>query len=221
MLRQSASVIFLLIIMALLNSTLLAQSDSRRSFMEFKAGFLRPEDTSASNLLGLSFGRKLDDKLYYGIEANYMTSNYRKTTTITESDSGGISFTDKQLELDFRTRIMSILLQLSFESKLDAASTVFMRASAGGGLQMVWNNENNYVDQIERTRFFSWLGWQLTAGLGVPISRTGMVFVDAIYNHALLSKSQGESDLGLPTFREIDLSGFGLRAGINLIGIGM
>ena len=48
----------------------------------------------------------------------------------------------------------------------------------------------------------------------------GMVFVDAIYNHALLSKSQGESDLGLPT-GEIDLSGFGLRAGINLIGIGM
>ncbi|MEZ4765585.1 MAG: hypothetical protein R3C26_21095 [Calditrichia bacterium] len=137
---------------------------------------------------------------------------------------GSISFTDKQLELDC-TRIMSILLQLSFESKLDAASTVFMRAFAGKGAApkrvCKWSGITKIIrDQIERTRFFSGLGWQLTAGLQIT-SRTGMVFVDAIYNHALLSKSQGESDLGLPTFREIDLSGFGLRAGINLIGIGM
>jgi hypothetical protein len=219
--NQSISFVIFFSLLILFSGCLFAQGGSRHSFMEFKVGYLKPEDASGSNMLGFSVGRKLDDKLYYGAEANYISSTYRRTTTIAVIDSGGVRVTDKQLELDFRTRILSLLLQISYETRLDSAGTVYFRASGGGGMYFVWNDENNYIDNIQRTRNFNGLGWQLTTGLGMPISRTGMIFIDAVYNYALLSKKLNDNEFGLPTFREINLSGFGVRAGINLIGVGM
>ena len=190
------------------------------SFMEFKAGFLRPKDTASSNLLGLSIGRILDNRLYWGIEFNHLTSSYQQTTTIAEFDSGGISFADKKLELDFRTRIVTILLNLYYESSGYDLSSLFLRASIGGGIQLLWNEENNFVEGVDRTRTFNGYGWQATIGVGLPISDRGRIFVDLVYNYSVLSKKLNDIEAGLPTFREINLTGPGVRAGVNLLGLG-
>ncbi len=189
------------------------------SFTEFKFGSLRPEDTDAGLLLGVSTGRKLDDKLYWGIEVNYFNSSFRKETTIADSTGGGITFTQKEVELDFSTRLLMLFFQVSYELKVGPDSPLYYRASGSGGWEFIWNRENNFIEGVERTRFFNGLGWQITTGMGVRISRAGLLFVDVMYNNARARKSETPRQ-GLPTSSEIDLSGLGFRVGINVIGVG-
>jgi len=196
------------------------ESKPKSSFIEFKFGTMRPEDTEQGNLLGFSTGRRLDDRLYWGFEFNHFKSSFQKETTVAEFDSGGINFRDKQLELDFTTRIVSIFLQISYELRLDKKSPIYLRASGGGGLELIWNNENNFLNNVERTRFFNAFGWQLTGGIGIRISKSGIIFFDGLYNSAVATKKL-EPQNGLPTFREIDISGVGFRVGVNVFGVGL
>ncbi len=196
------------------------ESKPKSSFIEFKFGTMRPEDTDQGNLLGFSTGRRLDDRLYWGFEFNHFKSSFQKETTVAEFDSGGINFRDKQLELDFTTRIVSMFLQISYELRLAPQSPVYLRASGGGGLELIWNNENNFLNNVERTRFFNAFGWQVTGGVGIRISKSGIIFFDGLYNSAVATKKL-EPQNGLPTFREIDISGVGFRVGVNVFGVGL
>lgn len=191
-----------------------------RPFTEFKIGTLDPRDAGAGTILGISSGRRIDDRLYWGIEANYFKTTFRQETTVAEFDSGGINFRDKQLEIDFSTRILALFFKIDYELKLDNKSPFYFRASGGIGGEFIWNNENNFLEDVERTRFFRGFGWQVSSGLGIKVSRTGIAFVDVFYNDARATRNRERNEQGLPTFQQIDVSGFGIKAGINILGLG-
>lgn len=191
-----------------------------RPFSEFKVGGINPNDASYGNVFGASTGRKIDDRLYYGIGLDYYKSNYRRETTIAEFDSGGIRFRETELELEFTTRILTTMGQLFYELKLGQNTPFYFRSSAGVGLNFIWNEENNFLQDIDRTRFFWGIGWQLSAGLGIKISRSGLVFADVYYNDATASRTRERNQQGLPVSQTIDVSGFGIKVGVNIIGLG-
>ncbi|RMI28092.1 MAG: hypothetical protein D6681_00030 [Calditrichaeota bacterium] len=202
----------------LVSMPLVAQTDV--PFTEFKFGFLDPEDTGSGNLIGISTGRRIDNRLFWGLEVNYFRTVYQQVTTIADTILGGAGVKTKQLELKFTTTVIPIFLKLDYELKLGPRSPFYFRASGALGWELIWNNENNFLLDIERTRFFQGLGWQLTTGLGIRISDKGLLFVDAIYNNAVASRNRERNELGLPIFQEIDVSGFGFKAGINIVGLG-
>ncbi|MCB0291150.1 MAG: outer membrane beta-barrel protein [Calditrichaeota bacterium] len=201
------------------SETVNAQTRSR-PYAEFSIGSINPKDTGIGNVFGISTGRRLDDRLYWGINVNYFKTSYLKITTVADSGVGGINFSTKEVELDFTTRILSLHLLISYELKLGEDTPFYYRASAGAGGEFIWNNENNFLEDIDRTRFFNGFGWQLTTGLGLKISRAGVIFADILYHNATARKNRERNERGLPTFQEIDVSGFGARVGINIIGLG-
>ncbi len=218
------AVVLILVLTAF--QTVYAQRDrsgsriSFKPFTEFKVGGVNPKDTDFGNFIGVSMGRGIDDRLYWGIEVNYFKTTYINQTTIAQFDSGGIHFTQEQVSLEFNTRILSSYLQLYYESLLSRQAPFYFRAVAGLGYNLIWNDENNFEEDIERTRFFNGLAWQLAAGVGLRISQRGLLFVDAIYTNSSARRGRDRNENGLPIFQEINVTGFGFRFGLNVVGLG-
>ena len=198
-----------------------SDNDRKKYYIEFKFGKLDPEDTGSGNLYGFSTGKRIDSRLWWGFMIDYFNSTYRQETTIADSVVGGIRFREKQLELEFNTRILTLLGQISYERGIgnEKNGPFFYRASGGIGWELIWNNEENFEEGIERQRFFNGLGWQLSTGLGLAISETGMIFADLFYNNSVANRNQDRDEEGLPVWEEINVSGLGIKVGINVLGL--
>ena len=211
--------LFLLMLLSLLGASTAWSQDSQLPYAEFKFGGYTPKDADFGNMFGITLGRKIDDRLYCAVEGNYYKSNYRKETRIADFDTAGISFDERQVELDFTTRIFMLFGKLDYELKL-GQTPFYFRSSGGLGLEFIWNNENNFVNDTDRTRLFWGFGYKLSAGVGIKISRMGLLFIDGIYNDASATRERASNQDGLPVFQNIDVSGFGFLIGVNIINVG-
>jgi hypothetical protein len=213
-LRQLNHLTFLRFALVLLLSTLLYNCASplranRGSVTEFKVGQLDPKDVDTGTLVGLSIGNSIDEHLYWGFEGNYFWSSFAQTTTVADTIS------TKELELDFSTTFLSLFVNFTYEYRF-GRSKWYYRASAGGGWEFMWSRERNFIEDKSRRRRFNSPAYQLTTGLGLRISNNGIFFADLIYNYAVGKTDQTPNETGLPTFEQIDVSGFGFRAGLNI-----
>ncbi len=194
---------------------------ARAPYTEIKVGYMEPKAAEPGYLFGLNMGRMIDESLSWSFEANYFQRSYRKETTIYRSGTqGGITPETKQLELDFVTRIIPVFMKLNYEHPLGGRGPFYIRASGAIGWEMVWNNEKNYLEGYEQNRFYHGFGWQVSAGLGFEISSSANFFVDAFYNDSRAKRNQTTSEAGLPTWEELNISGFGIKAGVSIVGFG-
>jgi len=185
-------------------------------YTEFKLGQLDPKDTGSGYTGGVSMGRRIDNRLWWGFEGFYFKSSYSRTTTVPELSGGST----KQVELDYTTTMMSFFINLSYERRFNQTSVFYYRASTGLGWEFIWHKENNYVDNVSRSLSLNTPGLYLTTGLGLGISQTGLIFIDLVYNMATAKTDIQGNQGGLPTYQEIDITGLGFRLGINIWNLG-
>ncbi len=207
-------------VLAVLTMVLVGSSMARAPFTELKVGYFNPDAAKSGYLFGVNLGRMIDESLSWSFELNYFQKGYRKTATIaTEETQGGTQIQTKQLSLDFKTRIIPFLLKLNYEHPLGYRSPFYARASAGLGWEMVWNNENNYLENKETTRFFHGFGWQVAGGVGFEISSSANFFTDIFYNGSTVKRNKTVVN-GLPTWEQLDISGIGIKIGVSIVGFG-
>jgi hypothetical protein len=186
------------------------------SFMEFKVGELDPKDVSRGPFFEISMGTQIDDRLYWGFEGLYFRSSYIQGTVVPDTISGGTIISTKTVDLDYTTTIAGIFFVFSYEYRMGQQGSFYYRASAGGGWEFLWTTEKNFKDGVSRTRTFNSPAFQLTTGIGIRISSTGIFFGDIIYNAALGKTGETRTEEGLPTYTQVDVSGLGFRVGLNL-----
>ncbi|MBN2366421.1 MAG: hypothetical protein EH225_10825 [Calditrichaeota bacterium] len=189
-------------------------------FSEFKVGYQDPEDARAGYIFGLNVGRMIDESLSWSFEFNYFQKSYTRVTTLGEVQLNDITPEIKQKELEYKTYMIPLFLKLNWENQLGYRSPFFLRASGGLGWEMVWNNENNYITDVHSTRFYHGFGWQGALGIGIQISSSANFFLDGIYNGSKVTRNDSTNEEGFPTWEELDISGFGLRVGISILGFG-
>ncbi len=189
-------------------------------FSEFKVGYQDPADAKAGYIFGLNIGRMIDESLSWSFEFNYFQKTYKRITTLEEIQVNDITPQLKQKELEYKTYMIPLFLKLNLENQLGYRSPFFLRASGGLGWQMVWNSEDNYITDEHSTRFYHGFGWQGSLGVGLQISSSANFFVDGVYNGSKVTRNQERNASGYPTWEELDLSGFGVRLGISILGFG-
>jgi hypothetical protein len=199
---------------------ILSNSFAGAPFSEFKVGYLDPEDAKPGIIFGINLGRMIDESLSWSFEFNYYQKSYNRVTTVDEIQLNQITPSIQQRELEYKTTMIPVFLKLNLEKQLGQSSPLFFRASGGLGWEMVWNREANYLTDEQSTRFYNGFGWQGNAGLGFQISSSANFFVDALYNGSKVSRNSTTSEDGLPTWEELDISGFGVRAGVSIVGFG-
>ena len=215
---------FLIVSLALLSSCLPSRPPAGNApatlYTEFKLGQLDPGDTGSGYTGGLSMGRRIDNRLWWGFEGLYFKSSYTQTTTVPDTILNGAVVSTKQVELDYSTTMLAFYINLSYERRFNQTSVFYYRASAGLGWEFIWHKENNYVDNVSRSRSFNTPGLYLTTGLGLGISQTGLIFADLVYNVGTAKTGTEATQGGLPTYDEISMTGFGFRVGINIWNLG-
>jgi len=190
-------------------------------FTELKLGYWDPADAKEGVIWGINLGRMIDESLSWSFEFNYYQKTYSKVTTILDTSfQSGLTPSVVQEELNYKTYIIPLFLKLNWERQLGNPSPFFLRASAGLGWGMVWNRETNFFTDETSTRFYHGFGWQGNLGLGFQISSSANLFIDGMYNSSKPKRGKGTTEAGLPTWEELDLSGFGVRVGVSIVGFG-
>ncbi len=190
-------------------------------YTEIKVGRQDPAATKPGYLFGIMLGRAIDESFSWGLEVNYFQRSYQRTVTVASqvTEDGNVIRTINK-EVDFRTVIIPFLLKINYEHPLAPRSRLYLRSSAGLGWQFVWNSERNYLTGTNSTRFFNGFGWQGSVGVGLAVSSSGNLFVDLFYNNARPTRGNTKNEAGLPTWQEMDLTGFGIKIGLSFVGFG-
>jgi len=182
--------------------------------LELRGGHFNPKDTKSGMILGGMYGISFDERVSLGFGLDIFHKGYKKESVVaTESSESGIDESTVTRELEYKTTLVPLSLNLDIRLPFEPPFNLYV----GGSLafEMLFNSENNYVDDVKEKRFYSGFGWMARAGVEYAIGRRSALIVEAFYNNCRVS-SDAKKKEGLPVWKEVDLSGLGFRAGVRL-----
>ena len=179
-----------------------------------KIGYLNPKDVDSGLLLGFDFATPVDETVELGISSNFFYTNYNKVSTVAVADpQGGIQETTKQQELEYTT--FSIPLYGMINVVIPTSRFFGYQIHGGLGYEFLFNKENNYIENTSEQRKYHGLAWEASAGFHYIIGSRSALVGEVLYHSAKPSRNKKSSKVGLPTWSEVNLSGFGVRFGIR------
>lgn len=200
-----------LIAVSLLMVSVTLQAQFRLSAL--KVGYLKPKGADSGLLLTTEFTVPVDETVELGLSTNMYYSSYNKTSKVgVEDELGGITESTVQQELEYS----SISVPLYGMVNIIIPSTQYFGYQIHGGLgwEMLFNKENNFVEDKSERRFYQGLSYLVSAGFHYVIGSRSALTGEVLYHHSKVSRDK-KNEAGLPTWSEVDLSGFGLRFGIR------
>ncbi len=205
----------LITILGIMTGSLFAQN----RMTEFSVGLLGPKDAQGGFYGGINFGRMVDENIGVSVGVHVYRSSYTKKSQIGEDNgSGQIVISTQQYELDQSATLIPLFFQLHYVGQI--TRSLDLRVTAGVGYELLWNSIQNYVTSQDATQFFSSFGWNVGAGLSIPISRAADFYGEAFYHGGTPSRDAGKTEAGLPVSSMVDMSGIGARIGVRLYGFG-
>lgn len=191
------------------NPALFAQS----TILGLNGGLLFPEDTESGTIIGLSWGRMLDQNISWEIEADYFWRTYTKEMTV-EVSEGTTQTTTIVTEIENSTKMLPLFFKISYLTQI--LPKLDLKLGGGLGYIFLWNSDVNYKLDVESSQSYSGFAWQLSAGLSFPISRAADFYGEAAWLFSTPSNDEGKTTEGLPKRSEVDVSGIWVRVGLRL-----
>jgi hypothetical protein len=177
-----------------------------------RLGYIDPKDSKAGLMLGMDLTGKVDESVELGAAVNVFRRNYQKFTTVAQSVSaGGLVETTVQKDLEFTTFFLPIMGQAIIHFSED---DFHWFANGGLGYEMLWNNENNFVDGKKERRFYSGLAWMAGGGFQYRIGSRSAMIAEVFYHDAKVKRNETKKQ-GLPVWSQVNLSGLGFRGGLR------
>lgn len=182
--------------------------------LELRGGHFNPKDAKSGMILGGTYGIAFDERVSLGFGMDIFYKGYKKESVVaTEESASGVDESTVTRALDYKTTLVPLSLNLDIRLPFEPPFCLYV----GGSLafEMLFNTENNYIDDVSEKRFYSGFGWMARAGVEYAIGRRSALIVEAFYNNCRVS-SDAKKKEGLPVWKEVDMSGLGLRAGVRL-----
>ena len=193
---------------------------SQNKMTEFNVGLLAPADAEGGFFGGINIGRMVDEKIGISLGIHVYHSSYTKETKVGEDNgSGQIVTSQTATELDQSATLIPLYFQLHYTGPITQA--LDLKVTAGLGYEFLWNSVTNFKEDKERTDFFSGFGWNIGAGVSIPISSASDFYGEVLYHGGTPSSDEGKTDEGLPLRTEVDMSGLGVRIGLRLYTFGL
>ena len=196
-----------------------AYTQGAKPFTQFRFGTLNPKDAKSGLILGVRVGRDFDNMILVGFSADLFWKKYTEESEIADSvTSGGTVITTVQRDVDYTTLILPLMFTADVKIPIENSP---IRPYFGGGIgyQLLFNKEENFEQDISDSRFYSGFGYQLQVGAEYEMSPHTGFYLEGFYNGCKAKRGE-DSAAGLPTWEEVDISGFGFRIGLTLIGWG-
>ena len=200
---------------------LVGSAFSQTKMTEFNVGILNPKDAESGFYGGINIGRMVDEKIGVSLGIHVYRSSYTKESKVGEVDqsSGQIVISQTATELDQSATLIPLFFQLHYTGPI--SQILDLKVTAGLGYEFLWNSVTNFKENKDRTDFFSGFGWQVSAGVSIPISSASDFYGEVLYHGGTPSSDEGKTEEGLPLRTEVDMSGLGIRIGLRLYSFGL
>ena len=207
----------IIVLISILFTLLSAQIFDRGPTVQHKISlglYLPPEIESGLNI-GYGYYRYIDDMVSAGVGMDAFWTNYIKESSVGIADTTGLgqTITTQQVEIDMTSYLLPLMgtvrVMLPFEL---GAFSPYTNVSLGWNV--LFNNETNYVTGEQTFRFFNGFGWGLGAGASLVLGEKSSIGIETYYRSAKMKANVDETELGLPIYDELDMTGFGVQAGL-------
>lgn len=180
-----------------------------------KAGYFNPKGSKAGFIFGGSYSWIVDEAVDIGVAVDYFRKVHTQETKIAESVSpSGTVENEIEKEAEFTTNILPLYGLINV--KFPAGYSLDYFVSGGLGYEMLFSKEQTFgTDATKSSRFYSGFKWLLSAGIVYRIGSRSSFIIEALYDGTKVSRDK-KNEQGTPTRYEVDLSGFGIRAGIRM-----
>jgi len=192
---------------------------SQGKMTEFNIGLLGPTDAESGFYGGLNLGRMVDENVGVSLGVHVYYSSYTKDEKVGETRDGQIVVSETATELDQSATLIPLFFQLHYVGPI--TKSLDLKVTAGIGYELLWNSITNFEKSKDGTDFYSGFGWNVGAGVSLPISRASDFYGEVFYHGGAPSRDAGKTEDGLPVRSEIDMGGLGVRIGLRLYTFGL
>ncbi len=188
--------------------------------MNLRAGFLVPNDAKTGFIGGLCYGTKFDESISLYFSSDYFYKNYSKIKKIGfHTSSGGNNVSEMQKSADITNYYLPMMgnLQVNFPLR----NEVKLYGSVGLGYGLLWEkvfvaaNQEEDTGKIDDVKFYSGFNWNISAGVKTELGRNSSIYGETFYNGGVMKRNLKADDYGV-TWDQIDMSGIGMRIGVEL-----
>ena len=178
-------------------------------------GLYSPQEIESGLNIGYGYYRYIDEMVSAGVGLDAFWTNYKKVSSVGIADTTGLgqTITTQQVEVDMTSYLLPLMgtvrVILPIELGLFSPYT-----NVSLGWNILFNNETNYVTGEQTFRFFNGFGWGLGTGVSLGLGEKSSIGIETYYRSAKMKANVDETELGLPIYDELDMTGLGLQIGL-------
>ncbi len=210
--------IFLLLVFSLIITVSLTANTA----INIRGGFLVPSGSKTSFMPGASYGINVDDivELTVGMDLFYNNYTESRVASFDTTKAGNIVDIVKT-GTDVKTIYVPLMTTLKISFPLEMAFTPY--GGVGLGWAILWEDifvpasdePNQEHNAIEESDIYNGFNWILQLGARYQLSPNVHFYGESFYNFGKMKKDIKRDEYGR-TWDEIDMSGLGLRIGVEM-----
>jgi opacity protein-like surface antigen len=206
----------IIVLISILFTLLSAQVFDRGPTIQHKISFglYSPPEIESGLTIGYGYYRYIDDMVSAGVGIDAFWTNYMKVSSVETEETGlGQEIITQQVEIDMTSYLLPLMgtVRVILPFELGAFSPY---TNVSLGWNILFNNETNYVNGEQTFRFFNGFGWGLGAGASLVLGEKSSIGIETYYRSAKMKANVDETELGLPIYDELDMTGLGLQIGL-------
>ncbi len=206
----------IIVLISILFTLLSAQVFDRGPTIQHKISFglYSPPEIESGLTIGYGYYRYIDDMVSAGVGIDAFWTNYMKVSSVETEETGlGQEIITQQVEIDMTSYLLPLMgtVRVILPFELGAFSPY---TNVSLGWNILFNNETNYVNGEQTFRFFNGFGWGLGAGASLVLGEKSSIGIETYYRSAKMKANVDETELGLPIYDELDMTGFGFQIGL-------
>ena len=195
----------------------LAATESKLRF-----GFLAPKDAKTSFIGGFTYGSRIDEAVGLETSADFFYKSYTEKRKVASGTTpGGTDFITVQKSTDINLIYVPLMANLNVYLPIRSAVNPYVSGGIGWGL--LWedvfiaayeNDDNETVPAYDNVKFYNGFTWNIAAGVSYKLGSKSNVFGEVFYHGSKMKRDFDQTEYGI-TWDEVDMSGIGMRLGVE------
>ena len=184
------------------------QPRSKTGAIHLHGGVFSPIDATATNaLIGARIGLHLGEAVLFGVQTGW---TYH-TRSLYGASAGGPPGLNPRTVL--RTATANLVPAMAF-MQVTLTQKFFLAPYLGiaGGYEWLYLHDHDFVTDAQQSITYSNPAWEWYAGMGIRLTRSTRIDGEAFYHAATMGRDAPD---GSGRKETVDLSGIGVRAGLN------
>jgi len=184
--------------------------------LEIQGGSFNPKGARKAGLIfGANYGVCVDERIDLTLGLSVYRKSYTEKTAVDSSMTGAGSVPVTYVTpLEYSTTIVPITASVTAHIPFQPPIGFYV----GGSLayELLFDKYTNYETNQKDNPRFTGFGWMARAGIEYKLGSRSSIIAEGFYNGCKVKSDRKEVE-GVPSWKEVDLAGFGFKVGVRVV----